>query len=308
MRTSFVSVAGLLGAGTLPICLLISGAAVPVLGFAYGTPWVPAAHALVWLAMLAALRILFELVYDFFVVLAQARVVFTVQAVWFVALVPALIAGAWAGGIAGAGLAEVAVAVCVVLPWYLAELSRVGITRRTLAARLWLPFTAAVAVGAAAAVAARLIPNDLASLSASGVVALAVIGLLGYWMRRPLAALRADFRQRPAPSPAAAAALAATTPAPAGHTVLVGAPGPTASAPDWRAAAEPARAPRGWASLRDVAPGVSGALPVSQGELAPALTVQDLTGPLPIYRETVATLRWDPASTQPGDTRDRRTD
>jgi PST family polysaccharide transporter len=315
MRTGFLSVAGLLGAGTLPICLLISGAAVPVLGFAYGTQWVPAAHVLVWLAILGALRILFELVYDFFVVLARARVVFTVQLVWLVALVPALIAGVWADGISGAGLAEVAVAGCVVLPWYLAELSKVGITRRALAARLWLPFAAAVVVGAVGAAAARFIHSDLAALAAGGVFALATIGLLGYRMRHPLAALRADFRQRPAPGPAAAAALAAAgATAPAGPAALAGAAGAagpaglTGDAATWRAAAEPALALRNGASPRDAALGAREALPVSQGELAPVLTFQDLTGPLPIYRETVASLRWDPASRRPGVMRRRSTD
>jgi len=84
MNSGFVSAAGLLGSATLPICLLMSGAAAPLLGFVYGAAWVPAAHALIWLALLGALRILFELVYDFFVVLARARVVFTVQLVWLV--------------------------------------------------------------------------------------------------------------------------------------------------------------------------------------------------------------------------------
>ncbi len=48
MRTSFSSAASLLGAVTFPICLLISGAAVPLIGFIYGPRWAPAAQALVW--------------------------------------------------------------------------------------------------------------------------------------------------------------------------------------------------------------------------------------------------------------------
>ena len=61
-------------------------------------------------ALLAGLRILFELFYDYFVVLGSTRVVFTVQVIWFVALVPALYAGAQLWGMAGAAAAHVVVA------------------------------------------------------------------------------------------------------------------------------------------------------------------------------------------------------
>ena len=275
MNTGFVSAAGLLGSATLPICLLMSGAAAPLLAFVYGAAWVPAAHALVWLALLGALRILFELVYDFFVVLARARVVFTVQLVWLVVLVPALIAGARVDGISGAGLAEVGVAACVVLPWYLSELRKVGIRRRSLAAGLWLPLAAAAAVGGAAALAARAIRIDLAALATGGILALAAIGLLGYKMRFVLAALRADLGQRPAPGPVAAAAPAATP----------------VSAP----AAIPAAIPAAVA-----APAVAAAPVAALTAAAEPGAFRDITGPLPVYLETVARLRWDPASGCPG--------
>jgi hypothetical protein len=32
----------------------------------------------------------------------------------------------------------------------------------------------------------------------------------------------------------------------------------------------------------------------------PLPALRDITGPLPVYRKTVASLRWDPASGQPG--------
>jgi PST family polysaccharide transporter len=293
MNTGFVSAAGLLGSATLPICLLMSGAAAPLLEFVYGAAWVPAAHALIWLAMLGALRILFELVYDFFVVLARARVVFTVQLVWLVALVPALIAGARVDGISGAGLAEVGVAACVVLPWYLSELSKVGIRRRALAAGLWLPLVAAAAVGGGAAVAARVIRIDLAAFATGGILALAAIGLLGYKMRSVLAALRADLSQRPAAGPAGTAAAAAAGPAAtAGVAAAAGAASP------WLAAAEPVLPPRDAVGSRSALQGA--VLPVPRDEPVPEPAFRDTAGPLPVYLATVARLRWDPASGQPG--------
>jgi O-antigen/teichoic acid export membrane protein len=366
MCSGFLSTAGLLGSATLPICLLLSGAAVPLIGLVYGGRWVPAAHALVWLAMLGALQILFELVFDFFVVLARARVLFTVQLVWLVALVPALIAGARLGGISGAGLAEVGVAACVVLPWYLSELSKVGIRRRSLAARLWLPLLAGVGVGAAGEAAARFIRPDLAALAVGGVLALAAIGVLGYWMRDAIGALRADLSERPATGPEAVAELdpdsaaAGAVLAGAGHAgrdavlagvvqsgrdaVLAGVAAPAdVAAPAgvavaghvadrWRAAAEPAQPPRpapgrpgpgrpGPGRPAPVRPGPGradgvGAAPLARpdrggpGDWRDELPVLpgfcDLTGALPVYRETVARLRWDPASGRPDPADDSR--
>jgi O-antigen/teichoic acid export membrane protein len=186
----FLNVASLLGVMALPVCVLISGSSVPLIGFIYGAHWLPAAQALIWLGLLAALRIFFELVYDYFVVLAKSRVVLTVQLAWLIALIPALIAGTHFYGIFGTGLAGVAVAAGVVLPWYLVELKKVGIRLRTLAARLWLPFMGASAVGLGAMAVRRVAPNDFTALAASGSATLLVIGLLAYRMRAVLTVLR----------------------------------------------------------------------------------------------------------------------
>jgi PST family polysaccharide transporter len=193
MRSGFASATALLGAVTLPICLLISGSAVPLVTFVYGPKWTPAAQALFWLAMLAALRIFFELTYDYFVVLARSRVVFTVQLAWLLALLPLLFVGARLRGIGGVALAGVLAAGLVVFPWYLIELSKVGIKARILAARLWLSLVAAVGVGAVAWAAAQLIPNAFWACAVAGTTALIIIGLLGLRMRPVLAELRATL-------------------------------------------------------------------------------------------------------------------
>ncbi len=307
MRTGFLSAAGILGSVTLPVCLLICGSAAPLLTFAYGPEWVPAAHALTWLALLGALRILFELVYDFFVVLARSRVVFTVQLVWLVALVPALIAGSRAGGIAGAGLAEAAVAACVVLPWYLAELSRVGISRRALAGRLWLPLLTAAGVGAAAAAAARIIPVSLVALAAGGAAALAAIGLLGYRLRPVIDALRPVLGAGQAATPANAATTPAKPATPANAAtpgLALACPTPAGATPD---GARPAGATLAEAALAEEASAeaalaeaaaaidAAAALPPGPGGLADSgpwhvpiawPDARDITGPLPSCRDS----------------------
>jgi O-antigen/teichoic acid export membrane protein len=189
MRGGFLSAVTLLGLTALPVCLAIAGTAVPLIGFVYGSRWLPAAQALAWLALLAAFRIFFELAYDYLVVLARNRAVFTVQVAWLTALVPALAGGALTGGIFGAAAAETAVAAVLVFPWYLFELNRVGIGPLAVAGRLSQPATGAALAGLAALAAARLMPGP-AALAVAAVAGLLAMGLLAVRSRPALASLR----------------------------------------------------------------------------------------------------------------------
>jgi O-antigen/teichoic acid export membrane protein len=195
MRNGFLSAVGMLTSVTLPVCLVMAGSAVPLIKFVYGPRWAPAAQALIWLALLAALRIIFELSYDFFVVLARARVVFTVQLVWLLALIPALIVGVHEAGIRGAAIAGFAVAACLVLPWYLAELHSIAIKLRALGAQVWIPVIGAIGVGLFARNLARVMTNNLTILTISGVVALATIGLLLLQKQPELVSLQTTFAE-----------------------------------------------------------------------------------------------------------------
>lgn len=199
MRATFLSTAGLLAAVTLPACVVLSAAAQPLITLVYGSVWRPAAAALAWLGLLAALRILFELVYDYFVVLANTRVVLTVQVVWLIALLPALYAGAALAGPAGAGAAALAVAALVVAPIYVYELRRTGIAPTALGGRLATPVLAGLAVAAGALLAARFITVDVLAVLASGMIALAALLLLVYRMRGVLRSLRTVGESEPVP-------------------------------------------------------------------------------------------------------------
>ena len=92
MRTGFLSVAGLLSAVTMPICLCSAEPRSRWSGSCTAR-WVPAAAALAGLGMLSALRIGFELCYDYFVVLARSAGGADVQLVWLASLIPGLIVG-----------------------------------------------------------------------------------------------------------------------------------------------------------------------------------------------------------------------
>lgn len=190
LRRAFLSSVGLLTAITLPICLVLSGAAEPIIDVVYGPEWSGAAAALGWLGLLAGLRILFELFYDYFVVLGSSRVVFTVQLVWLVVLVPALYVGATVGGIGGAAAAHVIVASFVVLPIYLLELHRVKIAWRSLAAKMAVPCLCAVGAAIVALTAHRLISPDLASLAVAGTGVMVALAVMARSMRATVRELR----------------------------------------------------------------------------------------------------------------------
>jgi hypothetical protein len=176
--------------------------------------------------VLAALTIFFQLAYSYFVVLARTRVVFTVQFGWLVALLPALIVGARLDGILGVAVGETAVAGCVILPWYLQELRRAGIPRRVLGSHLWLPLAGAAVAGLAAVGAARVLPNDLAALAVSGMVGLAIVGLLVFRMRAALTRLRQSRAETAAPKvPAVASSTLVTSAAVNAGTGPLYAPG-----------------------------------------------------------------------------------
>ncbi|GGM42391.1 hypothetical protein GCM10011608_28820 [Micromonospora sonchi] len=190
MRTTFLSTAGLLASVTMPVCVLLAAAADPLIRFVYGSAWQPAAAVLPWLGLLAMLRILFELVYDYFVVLANTRAVFVIQLLWLAALVPTVYYGARLGGAPGAGAAQFAVALLVVLPVYLYELSRVGVAAGAFVARLLLPIAGTTAVAFAAWTATRTVPIDLLALGLAGTASAVAIGALVYRLRTALRALR----------------------------------------------------------------------------------------------------------------------
>ncbi|MDO3704291.1 oligosaccharide flippase family protein [Micromonospora sp. C28SCA-DRY-2] len=198
LRRSFLSAAGLLGSVTLPACLLLAAAADALIRFLYGDAWQPAAGVLLWLGPLAALRILFELCYDYFVVLADTRVVLTVQVAWFVVLLPALYAAGVLGGLQAAAAVQFAVALLVILPLYLLALRRSGIPSLPVAARLAPPLVGAVAVAAVALLVARVGAVDLVVLAVAGVAALATIGVLGFRLRHVVRDLRTIGQPRAA--------------------------------------------------------------------------------------------------------------
>lgn len=190
MGETFRSVTSVLAIVALPSCLLLAGAAEPIVRFVYGADWAPAATALRWLALLAALRIMFELAYDYLVVRQRSGAILAIQGGWLIVSVPFLILGAHLYGIAGIAAAQVAVALVVAAPLYAFVLRRDGVDLSRLGRTLLLPAAAGVLVGVAAVGWAEAIRSPLLACLLAGLPALAVIAALLRHNRATVAELR----------------------------------------------------------------------------------------------------------------------
>jgi PST family polysaccharide transporter len=121
------TLAGLLMAGTLPVCALLGMLALPLVRTLYGERWIGATGPLEFLVVLGAVRVVAELGYDYLVALGRSSRTMWLQAGWFVALVVFLPFGATHDGIRGVGEAHAAVAVLLVLPAFVWAVRATGV-------------------------------------------------------------------------------------------------------------------------------------------------------------------------------------
>jgi O-antigen/teichoic acid export membrane protein len=198
MRSAFRGIVGLLAAVTFPVCLLLSGAAGPIVGFVYGAEWAPAAAVLAWLGVLAAFKILYELAYDYLVVIGASRAILALQLVTLATLVPAVVVGIKLSGITGAAAAQVAVAAGVMLPLYVVLFARAGLHPARLLGRIWLPALIAGSVGICAVGISEVLPSDLFACLLAGVVTLVALAGLIFRDRAELRRLRGGTWGSPA--------------------------------------------------------------------------------------------------------------
>ncbi len=190
MHERFQQLTRPLAAAALPGCVGIAAAAPEITRLVYGSAWDAAAGPLRWLALFAALRIFFELAYDFLVVTGSSSSLLQVQLLWLVVLVPALVLGVDRWGIAGAAVSQVVVSAVVVTPAYCFLLHRLGIGLLVVVRGLGLPLVAAAGLWVAVQpVLAGTWPLLGRLLLAGGMTAGVVLALL-YLRRSDLTALR----------------------------------------------------------------------------------------------------------------------
>ncbi|WP_310525909.1 oligosaccharide flippase family protein [Nocardioides sp.] len=178
MGVAFTTTLRAAAALTLPVCLVAAVAAEDVVRFVYGAAWVPAAGVFRILVLVAAFRILFELSYDFLVVVRRTGQLLTVQVVWLLALAPAVVVAARREGVVGVAVAELVVVVVVVLPTYLCLLRRAGLSLAPLGGAVIQPLLVSLAAAAGTALVVDRVSSSLVASVGSGLVCLAAIAVL----------------------------------------------------------------------------------------------------------------------------------
>jgi PST family polysaccharide transporter len=146
----FVGALGTVGRIAIPTCFVLAAVAGPLVVTVYGDNWSGASAALVGLAFMGAARLVLELSADYLVSLGRTRAVLVLQVPWLIGLLVALVIGVGRAGIAGAGIAQAAVAIGLMLPAYAAVLARTGVRPAALVRVLAPPVTWAVVAGAVA--------------------------------------------------------------------------------------------------------------------------------------------------------------
>lgn len=188
MQRTLISLIGVVAAVAFPAVAFIAAAARPLVVLVYGNPWAAAAGALGGLALLAGFRILFELLYDYLVVVGMAGSIMTTQILWLIALVPALLLGVSAGGLPGIAYAQLLVAAFVVLPLYLWRLHRAGIGPGAVFSHTWLPTLSAAVVLLLCSLMFSWIPSVPIGLGIAALVTVVTVAGL-------IAAQRTDLSQ-----------------------------------------------------------------------------------------------------------------
>lgn len=161
----------------------LAGQVVNVL---YGERWSGAAAAIVPLAIFGALRVIFDLIATFLIACGLTRRVLIVQVIWVIALIPSMIIGTQAGGLAGAGWAHVVVAAGLVLPAYLVCMRAAHVPSLRFLGAWAFPTMAAIPLAAALWLVSTYVPIAWMALVAGAVAGLVlyVVPMARWWLKR----------------------------------------------------------------------------------------------------------------------------
>lgn len=175
----------------LPVCFVLGALGMSTVTAVYGSRWSAAGPAMAGLAVLGAVRVVSELFADFLVALGRTREILIIQAIWVVALVPALLIGAGTAGIRGVGWSHAIVAAGVALPTYLFFLHRAGVSPASLGRSAAPGLAIGLTAAAAGALCAHLVSGSgawfmlLIGSAAAGVVYLfGLYPMLSTWPGR----------------------------------------------------------------------------------------------------------------------------
>ena len=136
--------------------------------------------------VLALVRVLGELIYDFLTALGTSLPNLGLQAVWLVALGASLPFAVGRGGIEGVAIAHAVVAIVVVLPAFCFVLQRAGVSMRAMLGQFFRPLTAAGAAAAAGLGGVLLVPDHRFAQVALGCALVSLVYLAIVYPMRAL--------------------------------------------------------------------------------------------------------------------------
>ncbi|MHC5797843.1 oligosaccharide flippase family protein [Lacisediminihabitans sp. FW035] len=162
-----------------PIGAVTIALATPLVVTIYGHKWASAAPVLGVLAVYGVISVICLLLANVIISAGRTGILFLVQALAIVCLVPAMWAGVTLGGLIGVGVAHIVVILLATFPLYVLAIRRAIGTGPVLILRamLW-PALAAAAAGVAAWSVALLLPGDPLKLLVGGLAAVAVYVVL----------------------------------------------------------------------------------------------------------------------------------
>lgn len=170
LRSAFPRSVGVALSILVPLVVTLAVLAPEVIRFLYGPKWLPAVTPLRFLVILGGLRILIDLLIDLSIADGRPRVALTIRTVWLMAAVAALVVGASTAGLRGVGIAHVAVAGLVVLPWLLADARRSGIPPALLGRQAVRPLLAGAAAAAVMVAATGVVTGTFPRLAVAGAL------------------------------------------------------------------------------------------------------------------------------------------
>jgi len=174
-----------------PLAAFTCAFASPLIRTIYGDQWGAAGPVLSVLSFYGVISVVGLLFANVIIATGRTGVLFLVQLIALIFLVPALQLGISFGGLIGIGVAHIAVISLVTLPAYVHALRKSTGTRvsRLLGAILRPALAAAAAALAALAVTSAL-TSDLAKVLAGGITGAAVYALCTYRLLMPILPLR----------------------------------------------------------------------------------------------------------------------
>jgi len=158
-----------------PIAAFTCVFAYPLIETLYGRRWLEAAPVLAILAVFGVFFVLGMVFDNIMIAAGRTMVMFGVQALALIVLIPALMVGVRLGGLVGVGIGHTAVILLVTMPAYALALLRItgagiGVVLRALSR----PTLGAVLAAAVATAGTHGIDQPILTLAVAGVVGLAV--------------------------------------------------------------------------------------------------------------------------------------